>query len=116
MHARYVKLFASLWTTAGQASLSMGFSRQEYLTGLLCPSPGDLPNPGIGPTSLTSTCIGRWVLYHEHHLGSPWDIWFSLINNNLLMFRLPKTFEKFLLQKFKTFGVFLAKLCFQTSV
>ena len=82
-------------------------SRQEYLTGLLCPSPGDLPYPGIGPTSLTSTCIGRWVLYHEHHLGSPWDIWFSLINNNLLMFRLPKTFEKFLLPKFRTFGVFL---------
>ena len=85
-------------------------SRQEYLTGLLCPSPGDLPNPGIGPTSLTSTCIGRWVLYHEHHLGSPWDIWFSLINNNLLMFRLPKTFEKFLLQKFRTFGVFCKTL------
>ena len=34
------------WTAARQASLSMGFSRQEYWTGLPFPSPGDLPNPG----------------------------------------------------------------------
>ena len=35
------------WTVARQAPLSMGFSRQEYWTGLPFPSPGDLPNPGI---------------------------------------------------------------------
>ena len=34
------------WTVACQASLSMGFSRQEYWSGLPCPSPGDFPNPG----------------------------------------------------------------------
>ena len=34
-----------------QAPLSMGFSRQEYCSGLLCPPPGDLPNPGIEPRS-----------------------------------------------------------------
>ena len=39
------------WTIARQASLSMGFSRQEYWSGLLLPSPGDLPNPGIEPGS-----------------------------------------------------------------
>ena len=42
-----VQLFATLWTIAHQASLSMGFPRQEYWTGLPFPSPGDLPNPGI---------------------------------------------------------------------
>ena len=39
------------WTVAHQASLSMGFSRQEYCSGLPFPSPGDLPNPGIEPRS-----------------------------------------------------------------
>ena len=41
-----VWLFATLWTVALQASLSIGFSRQEYWSGLPCP-PGTLPNPGI---------------------------------------------------------------------
>ena len=39
------------WTVACQASLSMGFPRQEYWSGLPFPSPGDLPNPGIEPWS-----------------------------------------------------------------
>ena len=39
--------FATPWTVAWQASLSLGFSRQEYWSGLPFPSPGDLPNPGI---------------------------------------------------------------------
>ena len=42
---------ATPWTAALQAPLSMGFSRQEYWSGLLLPSPGDLPNPGIKPRS-----------------------------------------------------------------
>ena len=42
-----VRLFATPWTVAHQAPLSMGFSRQEYWSGLPFPSPGDLPNPGI---------------------------------------------------------------------
>ena len=37
----------TLWSMAHQAPLSMGFSRQEYWSGLLCPPPGDLPDPGI---------------------------------------------------------------------
>ena len=41
------------WTVAHQASLSMGFSRQEYWSGLPFPSPGNLPNPGIKPRSPT---------------------------------------------------------------
>ena len=42
------------WTAAHQAPLSMGFSRQEYWSGLPCPSPGDLPDTGIKPASLVS--------------------------------------------------------------
>ena len=42
-----VRLFATPWTVAYQASPSMGFSRQEYRSGLPFPSPGDLPDPGI---------------------------------------------------------------------
>ena len=41
----------SPWTVTHQAPLSMGFSRQKYWSGLPCPSPGDLPNPGIKPRS-----------------------------------------------------------------
>ena len=46
-----VRLFATLWTVAYQAPLTVGFSRQEYWSGLPFPSPGDLPNPGIEPGS-----------------------------------------------------------------
>ena len=46
-----VRLFATPWTVAHQARLSMGFSRQEYWSGLPFPYPGDLPNPGIKPGS-----------------------------------------------------------------
>ena len=46
-----VWLFANLWTIARQALLSKGLSRQEYWSGLPCPPPGDLPDPGIQPTS-----------------------------------------------------------------
>ena len=47
----HVRLFATPWTVAYQASQSMGFSRQEYWSGLPLPSPGDLPDPGIKPRS-----------------------------------------------------------------
>ena len=67
-----------------QAPLFMGFSTQEYWSGLPCPSPGELPNPGIEPTSLTSpalaggffTTSATWEapnfpsLSHEHLLES----------------------------------------------
>ena len=45
----HVWLFAILWTVVCQAPLSMGFSRQEYWSGLPCLPPGDLPGPGIEP-------------------------------------------------------------------
>ena len=48
-----VQLFATPWTVAHQAPLSMEFSRQEYWSGLPFPSPRDLPDPGIKPGSST---------------------------------------------------------------
>ena len=47
-----VRLFETLWTVAHQAPLSMGFSRQEYWSGLPCPPPGDLPDLGKEIASL----------------------------------------------------------------
>ena len=47
----HVQPIATLWTIACQAPLSMGFSRQEYWSGLPCPPPEDLPNPWMEPTS-----------------------------------------------------------------
>ena len=49
-----VRLFETLWTAARQASLSMGFSRQEHWSGLPCPPPEHLPDPGIRLVSLLS--------------------------------------------------------------
>ena len=59
--------FVILWTVACQVPLSMEFPRQEYWSGLPFPSPGDLPNPGIGPFLLHC----RQILYHPSHQGSP---------------------------------------------
>ena len=65
----HVRLFATPWTVAFQAPLSMGFSRQEYRSGLPFPSLGDLPDPGTEPGSpafqadaLTSEPPGKPVI------------------------------------------------------
>ena len=47
-----IQLFVTLWTLSCQAPLSMGFSRQEYWSGLPCPPPGDLSDSGMEPESL----------------------------------------------------------------
>ena len=59
----HVQLFEIPWAVAHQALLSMGFPRQEYLSGWALSPPGDLPNPGIELVSGIS-CMGRWILYH----------------------------------------------------
>ena len=53
----HVQLFTTPWTVSCQASLFMGLSRQEYWRGFPCPSPGDLPHPGIKSASLTSPAL-----------------------------------------------------------
>ena len=58
-----VRLFETPRTVAYQASLSMGFSRQEYWSGLPFPSPGDLPDPGIEPRSLVSPTLQAVNIY-----------------------------------------------------
>ena len=58
-----VQLFVTPWTVAHQAPLSMGFSRQEYWSGLPFPSSGDLPDPGMEPTS-PALAGGFFTLYH----------------------------------------------------
>ena len=89
----HVRFFGTPWTLAHQAPLSMGFSRQEYWSGLPCPPPGDLPDPGIQPASPASqadslpteppweawllTCV---LLNHNStssQMGTPaeWDVW-----------------------------------------
>ena len=60
-HFSRVRLSVIPLTVASQAPLSMGLSRQEYWSGLLFPSPGDLPDAGIEPTSLKSPALaGRF--------------------------------------------------------
>ena len=56
-HLCRVRLFVTPWTIARQAPPSIGFSRQEYWSGLPCPPPGDLPDPGIKPASVTSPTL-----------------------------------------------------------
>ena len=55
--ARLCQTLATPWTKAHQASLFMGFPRQEYWSGMLFPIPRDLPNPGIEPGSLVLKAI-----------------------------------------------------------
>ena len=53
----HVQLSLTPWTVACQVTLSMGFSRKEYWSGLPSPLPGDLPNPGIEPMYLMSPTL-----------------------------------------------------------
>ena len=62
----HVRLFMTPWPVARQPPLSMGFSRQEYWSGLPCPPPGDLPDPGIKPVYLTSPTL------QEDSTAEPW--------------------------------------------
>ena len=60
-HFSHIQLFATPWTVAHRVPLSMGISRQEYWSGLPCPSSGCLPNLGIESMSLKSpTLVGRF--------------------------------------------------------
>ena len=79
--SRHIRFFVTPCTVAHQAPPSMGFSRQEYWSGLPFPSPGDLPDPGIEPRSpalqedaLTSEPPGKWdpktyFLFSKIHLN-----------------------------------------------
>ena len=83
-----VWLFVTLWIVPCQAHQSKGLSRQEHWSGLPCPPPGDLPDPGIEPASLKSApLVGRlfttsttWEALNTYYL---WSIAWSTIMNGL---------------------------------
>ena len=65
----HFQFFVTPWTVACQAPLIMGFSRQEYWSGLPHPPPEDLSDQG---SNLHLLCFLHWqVVYHQHHLGIP---------------------------------------------
>ena len=63
-----VQLFATPWTVAWKAPLSMGFSKQEYWSRLTFAHPGDLYDPGIEPPSPTSPTLAGRLYYHQARL------------------------------------------------
>ena len=81
----FIQLFATPWTVAHQAPLSLGFSRQEYWNGLPFPPPGNLPNPGIESTSLTYPALaGTFFFYH----CTTWETHY--LYNSLILFSFVK--------------------------
>ena len=77
-HFSLVRLFATLWTVACQAPLSVELSRQEYWSELPCHFPGDLPNPVIKPVALVSPALANGIFFLSvfffnqlSHWGSP---------------------------------------------
>ena len=79
----HIQLFATSWTVAHQAPLSMGPSRQEYRSGLPFPPPRDLPNPGIEPTSLASPALAGGF-FTTVPPGKPLEISYMLYFRNSL--------------------------------
>ena len=74
----HVWLFATLWNVARQTPLTMRFPRQEYWSGLPCPPPGSLADPGIEPTSLTFLALAGRIFY----TSATWDHWFPYKRQN----------------------------------
>ena len=67
----HVRLFVISGTIALQAPLSIGFSRQEYWRGLLCPPPGDLPNSGIKLAFLMSPALAGRIFFFT--ISATWE-------------------------------------------
>ena len=82
------QLFATPWTVAHQAPLSMEFSSQEYWSGLPFPLPGNLPHPGTEPVSAVSPALAGWFFTTE----PPGNLWVNLIKAPL--FHQIEGFEK----------------------
>ena len=80
-----VRLFAILWTVAHQAPLATGFCRQEHWSGLPFPSPGDLPDPGIKPTSLMSPALAGGFFTTSAAWEAPLSFTLSLLEISALL-------------------------------
>ena len=90
------QLCAALWTVACRAPLSMGFSRQEYWSGLPCPPPGDLPYKGMELISLISPALAGWFFttnatWEAHAELSQVDISLFFLNSALIHSVTPVT-------------------------
>ena len=75
----------TLWTIACQAPLSLGFSRQEYRSGLPCPSPGDLPHPETEPGSPASSLLQVDSLPLSHWGSPAQSVDYCIVSNNFYM-------------------------------
>ena len=60
----HVQLFMTPWTVAHQSPLYMEILQEKYWSGLPCPPPGDLPDPGLKPVSLMSPALTSEFFYH----------------------------------------------------
>ena len=89
MHAKSLQSCLTLCEpmdcVACQAPLSMGFSRQKYWSGLPCPLPGDLPNPGIKPTSPASPALADEFFT----ISATWEAHFTSIQTQMLILSPP---------------------------
>jgi len=95
----HVQLCETPWTEVRQAPLSMGFSREEYWSRLLCPPPGDLPDPGIKPTSLMSPALAGGFFT----TSATWEVPKSFLSFSLsVFFDLPFSSEFFHLKQLKS--------------
>ena len=78
-----VRIFVNLGTIVQQAPLSMGFPRQIYWGGLPCPPPGDLPDPGIEPTSLLSPALAGKFFTTSTTWGAQY--WYTFVKGRVKM-------------------------------
>ena len=93
-HSSGVWLFVTLWTVAHQVPLSMQFYKQEYFSGLLCPPPGDLPNPGIEPSSLMSQALTGRFFTTSTIWKAPLNMYMYQITNILWVIKKAREFRK----------------------
>ena len=93
MHSESLQSWPTFWdprTVAHQVPMSMGFSRQEYWSGLPCPLPGDLPNPGNGSASLMSPALAGGFFT----TSANWEVLRgSILPQTPLLYRLPHNIE-----------------------
>ena len=83
----FVQLFATSWTIAHQAPLSLGFSRQEYWNLMPFPPPGNLPNRGIESTSLAFPALAGTFFFFFYHCTT-WETHY--LYNSLILFSFVK--------------------------
>ena len=88
-----VWLFATPWTVAYQAFPSMGFSRQEYWSGLPFPSPGDFPDPGIRPRDRTQV---------SHIAGTRFNLWNVVVKWKIILSWTVKSLSSYPISKLKS--------------